>query len=126
MANKFTPYAYVLAVPDLEKSAAYYRDVLGFLIDWTEGDDWRLAQRDGVRLMIGHCPDDKRAAEIGSHSWFGYVEVEDVDELHREFTSRGANSTSPRDQPYGMREIVVTSPDGHRIVFGHDNNKRRI
>jgi uncharacterized glyoxalase superfamily protein PhnB len=121
--NKFTPYAYVLAVRDLEASAAYYRDVLGFRIDWTEGSDWRLAVRDGVRLMIGHCPDDKPAAEIGSHSWFAYLEVDDVDGLHRELTARGANTTSPRDQPYGMREIVVTSPEGHRIVFGQDKNK---
>jgi catechol 2,3-dioxygenase-like lactoylglutathione lyase family enzyme len=124
MANTFTPYAYVLAVPDLEKSTAFYRDVLGFRIDWTEAPDWRLAQRDSVRLMIGHCPDDKRAADIGSHSWFGYVEVNDVDQLHREFNSRGAQCTEPRDQPYGMREIIVTSPDGHRIVFGHDKQKR--
>jgi catechol 2,3-dioxygenase-like lactoylglutathione lyase family enzyme len=28
------PYAFVLAVIDLERSAAYYRDVLGFRIFW--------------------------------------------------------------------------------------------
>jgi len=30
MAPKIAPWAFVLAVPDLEKSAAYYREVLGF------------------------------------------------------------------------------------------------
>ncbi|HTR83505.1 MAG TPA: VOC family protein [Reyranella sp.] len=122
--SRFTPWAYVLAVQDLDASAAWFRDVLGFRIDWTDGQDWRLAQRGDVRLMIGHCPDDKRAAEIGSHSWFGYVEVDDVDALHSELTGRGATCTPPRDQPYGMREIVVTSPEGHRIVFAHDKAKR--
>jgi len=28
--TKVTPYAFVLAVQDLEKSAVYFRDVLGF------------------------------------------------------------------------------------------------
>jgi len=123
MAAKLTPYAFVLAVPDLEKSAAHFRDVLGFSLSWTEAPDWRLAERDGVRLMIGHCPDDKRAAEIGAHSWFGYVEVDDVGALRSEFTARGGNCSPPKDQPYGMREIIVTTPDGHRIVFGQDLNK---
>jgi catechol 2,3-dioxygenase-like lactoylglutathione lyase family enzyme len=122
--TKLAPYAFVLAVQDLEKSAAYFRDVLGFRLGWEEATGWRLAERDGVRLMIGHCPTDKRAAEIGSHSWFGYVEVDDVGALHSELVGRGAVSTAPRDQPYGMREIIVTTPDGHRIVFGQDMNRR--
>jgi catechol 2,3-dioxygenase-like lactoylglutathione lyase family enzyme len=122
--SRFTPWAYVLAVQDLERNAQWFRDVLGFKILWEDGQDWRLAQRGDVRLMIGHCPDDKRAADIGAHSWFGYVEVDDVDALHREFGGRGAVCTQPRDQPYGMRQIIVTAPEGHRIVFAHDNSKK--
>jgi catechol 2,3-dioxygenase-like lactoylglutathione lyase family enzyme len=122
--TKLAPYAFVLAVQDLAKSAAYYRDVLGFRISWEEAPDWRLAERDGVWLMIGHCPNEKRAADIGSHNWFGYVEVDDVGALHAELTGRGAACTAPRDLPYGMREIIVTTPDGHRIVFGQDMNRR--
>jgi hypothetical protein len=61
-------------------------------------------------------------ADIGSHSWFGYVDVDDVDALHREFTARGASCTTPKDQPYGMREVLVTTPDGHRIMFGQDKS----
>ena len=121
--TKFTPWAYVLAVQDLDKTAAWYRDVLGFRISWEEAPDWRLAERGDVRLMIGHCPGDSRATDIGSHSWFGYIEVDDVDMLHRDLAARGAACTAPRDQPYGMREIVVTSPDGHRIVFAHEKAK---
>jgi hypothetical protein len=57
--TKLTPYAFVLAVQDLDRSASYFRDVLGFRISWQDATDWRLAERDGVRLMIGHCPTDK-------------------------------------------------------------------
>ncbi len=120
MPPKIAPWAFVLAVPDLERSARYFRDVLGFTLLWEEAPDWRLAQRDGVRLMLGRCPDDLPAAEIGSHNWFGYLEVDDVDALRAEFAGRGAACSAPVDQHYGMREIVVTTIDGHRLVFGQE------
>ena len=34
MRPGISPWAFVLAVPDLNKSAAYFRDVLGFKIGW--------------------------------------------------------------------------------------------
>jgi hypothetical protein len=37
-----------------------------------------------------------------------------------ELMARGAACTLPTDMAYGMREIVITTPDGHRIVFGQD------
>jgi predicted enzyme related to lactoylglutathione lyase len=113
-------YAFVLAVRDIHSSAAYYRDVLGFCISWEDAPDWRLAERDGVRLMLGHCPNEKAARENFPHDWFGYLEADDVDALRVEFVARGAQCSEPRDQPYGMREIIVTTIDGHRIVFGQD------
>lgn len=120
MRPSIASWAFVLAVPDLDKSARYFRDVLGFEIKWEEAADWRLAERDGVRLMLGHCPNDMRAADIGSHSWFGYLEVDDVDALRAEIMARGADCSTPTVQVYGMREIVVTTVDGHRIVFGQE------
>jgi predicted enzyme related to lactoylglutathione lyase len=118
MRPSISSWAFVLAVPDLDNSATYFRDILGFKISWEEATDWRLAQRDRVRVMLGHCPNDVPPAELGSHNWFGYLEVSDVDALHAEITARGAVATPPSDRPYGMREIVVTTNDGHRLVFG--------
>lgn len=120
MPPKIASWAFVLAVPDLERSATYYRDVLGFRIRWKEASDWRLVERDRVRVMLGHCPRDMRPNELGSHNWFGYFEVDDVDALYAEITARGAICTAPKGTHYGMREIVVTTIDGHRIVFGQE------
>jgi catechol 2,3-dioxygenase-like lactoylglutathione lyase family enzyme len=120
MVPKVAPWAFVLAVPDIERSAAYYRDVLGFRVRWEEASDWRLIERDGVRVMLGHCPQDMRPSELGSHNWFGYLEVDDVDALHTEIVARGATCSLPKDTHYGMREIVVTTVDGHRVVFGQE------
>jgi hypothetical protein len=115
---KIASWAFVLAVRDLDRSASYFRDVLGFQLQWEGATDWRLAVRDQARVMLGYCPNDIPAADLGAHSWFGYLDVEDVDALRAELTVRGAACSPPRDQPYGMREIVVTTVDGHRIVFG--------
>ena len=114
------PWAFVLAVPDARRSADYFRDVLGVRVLWEEASDWRLVERTGVRIMLGHCPRDMPASELGSHNWFGYLSVDNVDALYAELMARGAACTTPTDRTYGMREIVVTTPDGHRIVFGQD------
>jgi catechol 2,3-dioxygenase-like lactoylglutathione lyase family enzyme len=118
---EIAPWAFVLAVPDFNRTASYFRDVLGFRILWEEATDWRLAERDGVRVMLGHCPNATPPAETGSHNWFGYLSVSNVDALHAELTGRGAKCSAPTDTAYGMREVTVTTVDGHRIVFGQDN-----
>jgi hypothetical protein len=48
------------------------------------------------------------------------VNVDDLEAFFADVTGRGAACTAPTDRPYGMREIVVTTVDGHRIVFGQN------
>jgi catechol 2,3-dioxygenase-like lactoylglutathione lyase family enzyme len=120
MQPKITPWAFVLAVPDLDRSTAYFRDVLGFRVLWEDATEWRLVQRDSVRVMLEHCPNDMPPSDLGSHNWFGYMEVDDINALHAEITARGATCSEPANRPYGMREVVVTTADGHRIVFGQE------
>jgi hypothetical protein len=93
---------------------------LGFRVSWSDAAEWRLVERDSVRVMLGHCPRDQRATDLGSHNWFGYLDVDDVDKLHNELMERGAVCTLPINKPYGMRKIVVTTLDGHRLVFGQE------
>jgi hypothetical protein len=57
-------------------------------------------------------PTDIHPSALGSHNWFGHLEVDDVDALHAEFAAREAIRSAPRDTHYGMREIVVTTIDG--------------
>jgi catechol 2,3-dioxygenase-like lactoylglutathione lyase family enzyme len=118
--SRIAPWAFVLAVPDFDRSAAYFRDVLGFRVLWEDATDWRLVERNSVRIMLGNCPNALPPSELGSHNWFGYLSVDDVDALHGELTARGAACSAPADTGYGMREFVVTTPDGHRILFGQD------
>jgi catechol 2,3-dioxygenase-like lactoylglutathione lyase family enzyme len=118
------PWAHVVAVRDIDSSARYFCEALGFVLEWPEATDWRLVRRDGVRVMLGRCPNAAAAAEIGPHSWFAYLHTDDLDRLHAELVGNGAVILQPpTDRAYGMREVVVATPDGHRIVFGQDMAK---
>jgi uncharacterized glyoxalase superfamily protein PhnB len=112
------PHAYVLAVHDLAGSSAYFADVLGFTMEWNEGDHWHCLSRGEVRVMLGRCPNALAPRELGDHGYFGYVETDDIDGLHAEFVARGARIRSaPADKPWRRREMHVETPEGHRIMF---------
>jgi uncharacterized glyoxalase superfamily protein PhnB len=111
---------YVLAVRDLRASTRFYMDVLGCRRDFGDGSDgWSFLSRDGFRVMLGECPGERPASELGDHSYVAYLTVEGVDRLHEELSARGANVISaPANQPWGMREFAIRTPDGHRITVG--------
>jgi uncharacterized glyoxalase superfamily protein PhnB len=117
---RFTRTRLVLAVRDLEASTRYWMDMLGFRRDFGDGSDgWSFLSRDEVSVMLGECPDERPASELGNHSYVAYVTVDDVDPLYSELKERGALvSSAPASKPWGMREFGIRTPDGHRIQFG--------
>ena len=113
-------HLYVLAVPDLERSAAFYRDVLGFAIHAMGDPGWRMYVRDGCRIMAGACPDAMPVADTGFHSYFAYLDVDDADAWHARALAAGAEMVKQlADEPWGMREFGLRTVDGHRIMIGH-------
>jgi catechol 2,3-dioxygenase-like lactoylglutathione lyase family enzyme len=110
---------YVIAVPDLARSAAYYRDVLGFQVREIGDPGWRFYQRDDCLILAGECPDAIPPADLGDHSYFAYVLVEQIDAFFAEVSSRGAQFIKPlRNESWGMREFGIRTIDGHRMMFG--------
>jgi len=109
----------VLAVRDLEASTRYYTDVLGFSQDPINADGWSFLTRDNFRVMLGECPKEKPAGELGDHSYFAYVTVDGIDAFYRAVEAKGAEVIKAlRDEPWGMREFGVRTADGHRVMFG--------
>lgn len=109
---------YVLAVQNLAVSASYYIEKLGFTTDWAY-EGWHQLRRERFVVMLGECPDDRSAFETRNHSYFAYVQVENVDELYRELVANGVEiHYSLGSKPWGMREFGIITIDGHRMMFG--------
>src|SRR5687768_15941073 len=112
---------YVLAVHDMRASPRFYVEALGFTIAF-EPPGWIFVERDGVMIMLGECPDDMPATQLGCHSYFAYLRVDDVDAFHARVKQSGMGSVRDViDQPWCMREFALTTPDGHRIMIGQRN-----
>ena len=104
---------------DLKVSTRYYVDVLGFSKDPIDADGWSFLTRDNFRVMLGECRNEKPASELGDHSYFAYWNVDDVDQFYQEISAKGALvASAPSNKPWGLREFVLRTPDGHRITCG--------
>ena len=109
---------YVIAVPNLSRSANYYRDVLGFEVIEISDPGWRFLRRDDCVIMVGECPDALLPGALGDHSYFAYLEVDDAEQLYASLVTNGADITKPlRAETWGMHEFGIRTIDGHRIMF---------
>jgi predicted enzyme related to lactoylglutathione lyase len=119
----FTKTHFVLAVPNLQISADFYRSVLGFTIhEMVPG--WLRFERDNCCIMAGECPDALPPKDTGDHSYFGYIVVEGIDELHASVQAAGTELVKPlRSEPWGMKEFGVRTADGHRLMFGSPTSR---
>jgi lactoylglutathione lyase len=119
-----------LTVNDLEKSLAWYRDVLGFVVEerWEqEGKLMGVSLRTGsVTFMISQDDWKKgRDRKKGEGFRLYCTTTQDVDALAKTIQARGGKlDQEPRDQPWGTRDFALTDPDGFKITIGADTKKR--
>jgi len=115
---KITGTRFVLAVQNLAASVEYYQTKLGFSSAW-DAEGWHCLYREKFIVMLGECTDDRSAFETRNHSYFAYIDVENIDTLYEEYKSKNLDIQSKvGDKPWGMREFSVRTIDGHRIMFG--------
>lgn len=111
---------FVLAVPDIERTARWWTAVMGFT-RWMEPEGWVFVRLGKCSIMLGQCPDAIDPADLGDHQYFAYIEIDELDAYHRFISANGAEVIKPpEDKPWGMREMPVRTPDGHRVMFGRD------
>ena len=108
---------YVLAVHDNRKMSNFFSD-LGFTVV-SEPPGWVFLKKDNCTVMLGECRDAIPVSELGDHSYFAYLRVDDADRYHTELVGKGIRILSPlENMPWGMREFSLKSPEGHRIRIG--------
>jgi lactoylglutathione lyase len=112
-----------LTVADLEKSRAFYRDLLGFV----EKERWEQdGVLRGVELVAGSVTfwlsqdDWKRGrGRVKGQGFRLYCgTTQDVDTLATRVKARGGTLTEePKDQPWGGRAFSLVDPDGFAITI---------
>jgi catechol 2,3-dioxygenase-like lactoylglutathione lyase family enzyme len=104
----------ILHVGSLRASQRYYRDALGFKVDWEYGeppDFGAVSRGDAVLFMCQGC-------QGNPGSWM-MIFTPNVDRLYQEISGKGAIvKMPPTDMPWGLREMQVADPDGNIIRFG--------
>jgi DNA-binding transcriptional MerR regulator len=112
-----------LPVSDIERSIAYYQERLGLNLAWRTVDGSLAALASGEIEVLLVVPWTGDGAPL-SQSF--YVYVEDPDTLCAEFEQAGADIIDPvASRPSGMRDFVVSDPDGHRFTFGSGEDELR-
>jgi hypothetical protein len=102
----------ILSVRSLSASIDYYKNALGFSVDWMDGS-MASVSRDGHGLML--C--EGRQGQPGTWVWLG---VSDAQALFEELTSRKAIILQgPTNYAWAL-EMQVSDPDGHVLRFGSD------
>jgi len=117
--HTITKPSFVIAVPDLKASSSFYRDVLGFTIRAIPDPGWLFYTCGDCVIMAGECPDAIHPSKLGDHSYFAWLQIDDIDSFYESVRAAGAQICKTiRNEPWGMREFGLVTADGHRIMFG--------
>jgi len=114
----------LFVVADLQRALDFYEKKLGFVEPSVHGDPpcFAMLNRDGFDLMLSAAERPEHVHVNGTHgAWDMYVAVADVAAEIAALRDAGVRiDKGPTDTFYGMREIEVLDPDGHRICIGQD------
>jgi catechol 2,3-dioxygenase-like lactoylglutathione lyase family enzyme len=119
----------ILRVRDLDASIAYYRDHLGFEVDWMDGSGPEptcgQVSREGVTLILDESAAFPKAAipSVVSVALDDSPESPRLDALHQELVRSGGRvSRSPFSVPWDEHvwQMDIEDPDGNVLMFwGH-------
>ncbi len=116
----------ILAVADVERSVAFYRDLMGFAVDALYDDPpYASLSRAGMRLSLaeqGHAAEDRPGVTMvappdpGEAAVVLVLEVADCLAVHGELAARGAEMLAPPfSPPWGGHRFFVRDPDGYLV-----------
>jgi catechol 2,3-dioxygenase-like lactoylglutathione lyase family enzyme len=117
---RLTGIAPQFLVDDLETAIAYYRNKLGFSVDFCYDSFYAGVSRDGFAIHLKCAPKtpSDRAHRKQNEHLDAYISVTGVTMLHDELRSRGALiSKSLEARPWSCTDFYVEDPDGYILCF---------
>jgi uncharacterized glyoxalase superfamily protein PhnB len=123
-AARITGLAPQFLVDDLARAIAYYRDRLGFGLDFTYESFYAAVSRDGFAIHLKHAPRpaaDRMFRKRHEHL-DAYLAVSGIRGLFSELEMRGADVIKPlQARPWACLDFYVEDPDGHILCFSELN-----
>jgi catechol 2,3-dioxygenase-like lactoylglutathione lyase family enzyme len=123
-APQITGIAPQSLVDDLDRSIAYYRDRLGFELDFEYESFYAGVRRDGFSIHLKHAPKlvaDRVHRKQNEHL-DAYIAVSGIRGLFTELQMRGAEVIKPlEERPWACLDFYVEDPDGYILCFSELN-----
>jgi uncharacterized glyoxalase superfamily protein PhnB len=123
---KASALAASITVADLQKSMAWYRDVVGFEVQ-------QQHEREGALRAVSLKAGDVRILlnqEDGAKGWdrvkgegisIQFTTSDSIDEIAARIKANGsAIDSEPADMPWGVRMFRMRDPDGFKLVFSSE------
>ena len=117
-----------LTVNDLEKSLAWYRDVVGFHVEREyerEGRKMAVSLKAGsVAILLAQDDGAKGANRVKGEGFsMMIVTTEDVDQIAAGIKQRGGTLDSEPDTRFGRRAFRLHDPDGFKFVISTERTE---
>jgi uncharacterized glyoxalase superfamily protein PhnB len=110
-------------VQDIATAAAYYKNSLGFTLDWGD-EELGLAgiSKGNCRIFLANQYYRKGHGNLGpTLTWLNLESKEEVDELYRAWRDSNAKLMSaPESKSWGLHEFMATDLDGNLFRVFYD------
>jgi catechol 2,3-dioxygenase-like lactoylglutathione lyase family enzyme len=121
-----------LFVADLAAMVAFYRDALGFDIEWDAVGPYAEFKHEGVRVsmyarrelpgLLGQAPTYPSGLNGTFELALDLPRFSDVDDEFARIVAAGGRPVyAPRNEPWGMRSSMIADPEGNLIEIGSWN-----
>jgi uncharacterized glyoxalase superfamily protein PhnB len=117
---KLTGIAPQFLVDDLGRAIAYYRERLGFELDFIYEAFYASVSRDGCAIHLKCAPKNQadRSHRREHEHLDAYIAISNASALHDELLARRARIVRPlEDRPWSCREFHVEDPDPYILCF---------
>ena len=120
MTTRITAIIPQLLVDDLDHAIAYYRDRLGFELDFVYEDFYASVVRDGFAIHLKHAAllEGARAFPKAHEHLDAHISVTGIRDLYDELQKRGATVIKPlEERPWSCLDFYVEDADGYILGF---------
>jgi catechol 2,3-dioxygenase-like lactoylglutathione lyase family enzyme len=111
----------MLLASDLERSLAWYRDILGFVVDHELQRDGKVVavqlKAGKVRFLLEQDDDPNPSRERGTGIRLYLATRQDVNRLAAAIQERGGTLDEAPDDAHGGQDFALMDPDGYRITI---------